>query len=292
MTANPQPKSSLLKEARQAKGLTLDIVHEATKIPLDALKAIEEGYSVRMLTPFYFKGFIKIYAEFLGLDVAQVFEHYGLDQKQPVKPSVPIGKMVLKDTQPNPFAVFAKSVMTPANLMGMFKFIVVILCIWGLLKVGGCAVKAVQQWPKSKPQAKVVKPKVVKKPVAKEMKAPEKVKAVDEELNREEKIKKEEAPTPDKVMAMSNDKDSVELAIRASRDSWVQVKADGKIVLQMTMKKGAMESWTAKETIELSGKNINDLEMEVNGKHVGALGHSERRAKKVIITKDGLTVKK
>ena len=36
------PNSSLLKETRISKGLTLDIVHEATKIPMDVLKAIED----------------------------------------------------------------------------------------------------------------------------------------------------------------------------------------------------------------------------------------------------------
>src|SRR5580698_3774537 len=73
-------KSSILKETREARGLTLEIVHEATKIPMDALKAIEEGYTVRILSPFYYRGFIKIYAEFLGLNVAEMYKHYGLDQ--------------------------------------------------------------------------------------------------------------------------------------------------------------------------------------------------------------------
>src|SRR5258707_15713730 len=79
------PNSALLKETRIAKGLTLEIVHEATKIPMDALRAIEEGYSVRILSPFYYRGFIKIYAEFLGLDVGEMYKHYGLDG--PAKPT-------------------------------------------------------------------------------------------------------------------------------------------------------------------------------------------------------------
>ena len=73
-------KASVLKTTREAKGLTLEIVHEATKIPMDALRAIEEGYSVRILSPFYYRGFIKIYSEFLGLDVAEMFKQYGLDK--------------------------------------------------------------------------------------------------------------------------------------------------------------------------------------------------------------------
>src|ERR1700733_6014563 len=79
-TDNNSEKPTMLKTTREAKGLTLEIVHEATKIPMDALRAIEEGYSSRILSPFYYRGFIKIYAEFLGLDVAEMYKQYGLDQ--------------------------------------------------------------------------------------------------------------------------------------------------------------------------------------------------------------------
>jgi hypothetical protein len=53
-----------------------------------------------------------------------------------------------------------------------------------------------------------------------------------------------------------------------------------------------MENWSADNRIELSGKNIEQLDMEVNGKHVGPLGGGERRIRKVVITQEGLTVKK
>src|ERR1700733_13063975 len=82
-TDNNSEKPTMLKTTRQAKGLTLEIVHEATKIPMDALKAIEEGYSSRILSPFYYRGFIKIYAEFLGLDVQEMYKEYGLNQPAP-----------------------------------------------------------------------------------------------------------------------------------------------------------------------------------------------------------------
>src|SRR5450755_3364014 len=82
-TDSNNSKPSILKNTREAKGLTIEIVHEATKIPMDALRAIEEGYSVRILSPFYYRGFIKIYAEFLGLDVAEMYKQYGLDATPP-----------------------------------------------------------------------------------------------------------------------------------------------------------------------------------------------------------------
>ena len=53
-----------------------------------------------------------------------------------------------------------------------------------------------------------------------------------------------------------------------------------------------MESWSADNQIELSGKNIDQLDMEVNGKHIGSLGGGAHKIRKVLITQEGLTVKK
>ena len=66
----------ILKKAREGQGIALETVHEMTKIPLDALKAIEDGYKVRTLTPFYMKGFVKMYAQYLGVDLNLVLEDY------------------------------------------------------------------------------------------------------------------------------------------------------------------------------------------------------------------------
>jgi cytoskeletal protein RodZ len=85
---------------------------------------------------------------------------------------------------------------------------------------------------------------------------------------------------------------SVTLTVRAQEDSWLRVKADGNVVFQSTLKKGVPETWTAKETVELSGKNINQLEFELNGKMIGVLGRNDRGARQLIVTKDGLSVKK
>lgn len=80
----PRKRSGeLLKETRVEKGFSLEAVHEATKIPMDALKAIEEGYTIRTLSPFYIKGFLKIYAGYLNIDPSEILEEY--KQQEPPK---------------------------------------------------------------------------------------------------------------------------------------------------------------------------------------------------------------
>ncbi|HQL41483.1 MAG TPA: helix-turn-helix domain-containing protein, partial [Candidatus Omnitrophota bacterium] len=58
--ADRAQKGLILKQAREAKGISLEAVQDATKIPLDSLKAIEEGYRVRTMTDFYYRAFVKL----------------------------------------------------------------------------------------------------------------------------------------------------------------------------------------------------------------------------------------
>jgi len=283
--SNSAKQPSVLKSTREAKGLTLEIVHEATKIPMDALRAIEEGYSVRILSPFYYRGFIKIYAEFLGLDVGEMYKEYGLDGaskpaasvttpvKSARKVAAAVPNVALEQVQ-EWFSIFFK----PKNLKLIFKIIAFLFLFFLLFKMGGCIVshlgkRAVLSQKRSSfawPEKRV-------------------------ETHRDAQEEKSVLPPPEirheAVQAQSAD-NTVEVAVRATKNTWIQVKADGKVVFQMTLSKGSMESWSADNRIELSGRDIEQLDMEVNGKHIGTLGGGERRIKKVLITQEGLTVKK
>ena len=85
MENRPQNKGQILKRLRESKGIALETVHESTKIPMDALKAIEEGYTIRTLSSFYYRGFLKIYAQFLKVDVGEVLDDYHPEKIPPPK---------------------------------------------------------------------------------------------------------------------------------------------------------------------------------------------------------------
>lgn len=65
-----------LKEAREAKGLSLDDLQEVTKIQKRYLVGIEEGNYEMMPGKFYVRAFIKQYCEAVGLDSEEIFEQY------------------------------------------------------------------------------------------------------------------------------------------------------------------------------------------------------------------------
>jgi cytoskeletal protein RodZ len=68
-----------LKEARLAKGYSLDDLQEITKIQKRYLIGIEEGNYSIMPGSFYVRAFIKQYAEAVGLDAEQILTDYRSD---------------------------------------------------------------------------------------------------------------------------------------------------------------------------------------------------------------------
>ena len=316
---NPPIKDNqtcLLKETRQQRGITLEMVHEATKVPMDALKSIEQGYSIHKLQSFYYRGFIKIYAKYLELDETQILQEYGmLESVAPKSGSVSL-KEVKSSSSPVSSKVIAKESSRPVisremlnKRLGMFAQVVAV--IFFVLFGFKWAMSFFSKSKKDPKQVEVSKP-VLPKPIKTQTKNSTKNKPKEDatkDTGKEAGLQGpdgsvvEQTPTAEtkkenaKVNASASDKSDkkskmIELTVRATKSGWLQVKIDGQIVFQSALKKGDSETWKAEKEIELSGRNINLLEFELNGKMLGALGASDRGAKKVVFTKDGLSVKK
>lgn len=67
---------SLLRAAREAKGLSLEDIQDETKIREDYLRAIEDGEFGDRQAEVYMKGFLVNYARSVGLDGAEILEDY------------------------------------------------------------------------------------------------------------------------------------------------------------------------------------------------------------------------
>lgn len=65
-----------LKAAREAKSLSSRQVYERTKIPLALIESLEEGRGDELPEPVYVAGFIRLYADCVGLDAQVLSEEY------------------------------------------------------------------------------------------------------------------------------------------------------------------------------------------------------------------------
>ena len=61
-----------LKTAREQKGISLEKVHEDTRIGINFLQSLEQGKIEHLPYPVYARGFVRSYAKYLGLDSERI----------------------------------------------------------------------------------------------------------------------------------------------------------------------------------------------------------------------------
>jgi cytoskeletal protein RodZ len=76
------------------------------------------------------------------------------------------------------------------------------------------------------------------------------------------------------------------LRIRARKDVWLQLRADGKMIFQHILQKGTEESWNAQDDFELWVGDAGGLSLSLNGKPLPSLGSGVKRG--IIINHQGL----
>ena len=112
-----------LKEARIQKKLTLEEAAVATKIKAQFLEAIERGAYNELPSPAYARGFVRNYAEFLGLPKAQIALLFkrDFDERKVIK-VLPDG-MVKKNEFPIKRINFRRAVLGSAVLLFLSGFL-------------------------------------------------------------------------------------------------------------------------------------------------------------------------
>lgn len=74
--ADMETIGDILREARHNKRASIEDASRATKIKPDILEQLEAGEFSKLASPTYTKGFLKLYAEYLGLDSASLVAAY------------------------------------------------------------------------------------------------------------------------------------------------------------------------------------------------------------------------
>ncbi|MTD30217.1 helix-turn-helix domain-containing protein [Planomicrobium sp. YIM 101495] len=119
-----------LREARVAKGYSLEDLQDVTKIQKRYLAGIEEGNYSMMPGTFYVRAFIKQYAEAVGLNPEEILEQYKSEVpetvKEPVRPTMAAPTPSRRETFSRSSSNRLGEVM-PMILVGLF--IVVIFAV-------------------------------------------------------------------------------------------------------------------------------------------------------------------
>lgn len=274
---------AMLREAREAKGISLEEASRATHIHVNVLKKIETD-DLSSIGVVYAKGFLKIYAEYLGLDKNDIVERF-FSAVPAYQRSRSIQKVIIPGTTPraagkNSFSAIFQGVISRIKKIDFKIVAVVVLCMVFFLGFRAL-VRAMIRKKSQKPVAQAA--------------FSESARAVAEKKNIVEPKKKTASVVPEKTAVSApapHAVDKVVLVVRARAKTWLQVKVDGKVVFQNVLARGAAESWTAAKKIEMMIGNAGAVELELNGRILEKIGRPGQTLKHVVVTRDGLAVNK
>jgi cytoskeletal protein RodZ len=267
-----------LKEARVAKGLSLDDLQSMTKIQKRYLIGIEEGNYGSMPGNFYVRAFIKQYAEALSLNPDEIFETYKTEIPASLNDDLPQQLSRVKThktiTQSNS-KIFD---ILPKVLIGVFVIGVASLLYYFVYKHAGD--NANESINKKNEPVKIETSENLKKEKAddKVEKNDSTEESKDTPAQEEQQTTIDETPKQEITTVQSSGRNSTYELKNAEKfvvklvskgQTWVSIKnGKGKSFFQGTLKTGGTESQTedlsAESTAVIRVGNAADTEIYVN----------------------------
>lgn len=267
-----------LKEAREAKGLSVAQLSDKTKIREHYIEDIERG-DISSISPVYAKSFITEYAKAVGLPEEDYSDELKsvIAKAQATRPKTPPKR---DESIKNSIKGSQRSVtdsLNPSNIKSIFtkenikKTIVILIGLLGLVVV---YVMYFDGDPDNVTDPILTDSSSVSDPTIIE------VDAGDEEEEEEGIL----------GGMFSGTRDSIELTATAIDSSWVKIIMDGKRADEKLIVPGEKVTWRAKEYFTMTQGNVGALELRRNGKLLEPFGAKGTVVKNVKITETEVKV--
>ena len=276
-----------LVQAREAQGISLEEIATKTFIPMRALKALESGETFKLPEPIFVQGFIRRYANLVGLDGDALAKEIPLNtepvavdliKEAPRPPLVDVIRNQLS-REPVPDKVMRPVVLYGAEnpvssksdgyggnkpqtdrpawlfpvLGGLLGFGILAGAI-ALLRPQTPEIKQTNQSPSTKPIViqSSLKPDVVPSPIASETPSPSPIITPSPSITP--------SPTPSPSLTSGSVKVDVSLIDR----SWIEVVVDGDVKFEGMMEKGVTQSWSGRKDVQISSGNAGAVKLVYN----------------------------
>jgi cytoskeleton protein RodZ len=257
----------ILEKARKERGLTLDEVENATKIRKRYLSGLErEDFGV-LPDAVYVQGFLKTYANYLGLDGEELSRELK-DRRKPRRDrSVTYGAPKTSDfdrplINPGELAASRRHRTIPATtILTLIAALLALTAVVGTLYYVGRGAQISGENPAPAPPSE-------KEEQAADGAKPEAggaPKAGKEEAAGGERDGAADEPQPDSLTVVV----SVEGA-----PSWLSILADGNLSYEQIAQPGFSQTFEAQREISIRTGNAGAVGVEVNGQDLGKLGES------------------
>jgi cytoskeleton protein RodZ len=267
-----------LEQKRKERGLSLEEVEQATKIRKRYLTGLEREDYAMLPDAVYAHGFLKTYANYLGLDGEALSKQLKSRRK-------PRRERGINYNNP-PDSSFERPLITPGGLTGTEKrkistsavvtLLVALLAlavVIGTLYFVGRSVQASRSQEDNPPAAPSGNPpRQEQQKVAAKDKAPEAAQAKEDAAGSEGNAADEEKPAgaqqsapPDTLQVMVNVKE---------RPSWLLILADGNQAYEQVAQPGFSRIFEADHLLYIKSGDAGAVTVEINGQDVGALGQA------------------
>ncbi len=235
-----------LRAEREKKGLSIKEIETAISIRALYINAIEEGNYTLIPGEVYLKGFIRNYANYLGLDGQEVVASYRQEQ-HPITPEV-------VETPVEPSTRTKKKTSTSRNSNKLVIIGLLVVCVagsaWWLLGNQSPS-KAPLDTKQAQPIPAPTTP-IVNQPT-----------------------------TP---VAPVQSKPVVVIA-KYTEKCWTSVVADGKPIYEGTPKDGESITWEAQKSITVTVGNAGGVDITYNGQATGKIGQKGEVLVKTYVAK-------
>jgi len=278
---------SQLRAARAERKLSIAEVSTGTKIQPWVIEALEADRLQELMSPVYVKGFIASYARFLRLEPDPLVSQ--LSWPQPPEPesaaqpqAVPAIPVTIRWSGP-----VLRRVALAAAAAAAIVVVVQVHPFRHLPRLSLIPKHTPAQRRVSSPHPQVTSAaRIQPAPAAPSRPTPPtQSKSVEPALASIAPV--HEAPNLAPPPLALQPSQPLELAVTATRATWIRVRADGKLLTQQRLQRGASERWTAKKRFELIIAQPSQVNVTLNGQSISpfAIAHRGR----MVITHQGVT---
>ena len=260
----------VLERARQERGLSLDEAERATKIRKRYLVGLERDDYTVLPDAVYARGFLKTYANFLGLDGGSLSEEVRSRRKPRRERGI---------NHKPPGSDFDKPLLTPGGVSGAEKrkiptstivtvalAVVILAALIGALYYVGRGVQAEAGDPP--PEAREEQRPSREAPQGDDAGEPEEQPAVEQDP----------APAEDRGAGSEPVSDGAPLDALAvgvsveGAEAWILVEADSEVVSEEVAPPGFSQTFEADRRVRITTGNAGAVNVVVNGQDAGPLG--------------------
>ena len=277
---------SRLRRERLSKQLTLDEAAASTRVNSKMLRALEENDKANLPARVYVQGFIRIYAQYLGLNPQALLEQYAIDTDQTVdsRSKINVRQVLSSESMAeNPAFMGSKQIL----LLVLCALLVVLLYLGRQMHQPAQPTGSVQQpamqaeLPSEPPAAEpaAAEPETAALPSdAPPAPGPDSVSEPTVPIAAPTAPAAESAPPPEPAPAAepapATERPSYLLRARFTERTWMWIKVDDAEPREYTFEAGQRYRWTAHEQIDLNLGNAGGVELTLNGKKIPQIGIS------------------